>query len=415
MGCSSSISERSPLLTETVPTDNTDTSGRKENENEDKMMTATDFERGIRFDEDVPTQEDNEAKQVASQQEDGDIILSTAKPTKVKSKTHGLDLEGVRHELDVRIDRLFQLEEYNDMVSRDDAEFIRESTVFSKLPDMKQAIAEYLENKNFAVLFKKVWNKHFDADLFTSENKCIVVVMKSIMVAMWNATDRSTALCKQTFKIHLEIDLFRYLSNEKLHFAETNSAQKIYIVKGLMGILHNLIQTIPAARGSFRECSAFTILQRLRDSKYSMIKCKANILLAHVIEENENDSINANDKNILFIVNMLQEALRNSDHRSSKSGFNAAELIIGLNKLAANDSNKIRIINNGALDSYVKLLQPDCTYREQSLAAQGIWILAFECSDLIKKNGVCLNGTCIVQLSMTSQNTDAFVTHTLIS
>lgn len=68
------------------------------------------------------------------------------------------------------------------------------------------------------------------------------------------------------------------------------------------------------------------------------------------------------------------------------------QVISALNRLAANDNNKERIVNTGALPLYVRLLQPDCSTGEQSTAAQGLWTLAFKCKDAIRSEPGCVTG-----------------------
>jgi len=63
-----------------------------------------------------------------------------------------------------------------------------------------------------------------------------------------------------------------------------------------------------------------------------------------------------------------------------------------INKLAANDSNKERIVQQGALPYYVKLMRPERSEREQAEAAHGLWTLAFKCKENIIDEPGCLDG-----------------------
>ena len=63
-----------------------------------------------------------------------------------------------------------------------------------------------------------------------------------------------------------------------------------------------------------------------------------------------------------------------------------------INKLAANDSNKQRIVQQGALPYYVKLMKPERSEREQVEAADGLWTLAFKCKEIIVDEPCCLDG-----------------------
>ena len=60
--------------------------------------------------------------------------------------------------------------------------------------------------------------------------------------------------------------------------------------------------------------------------------------------------------------------------------------------MAANDSNKERIVRQGALPYYVKLMKVERCEREQAEAAQGLWTLAFKCKDNIINEPGCLDG-----------------------
>ena len=69
-----------------------------------------------------------------------------------------------------------------------------------------------------------------------------------------------------------------------------------------------------------------------------------------------------------------------------------------INKLAAYDSNKQRIVQQGALlfyvkllePYYVKLLDPEQSGRYQAAAAHGLWSLAFKCKEDIINQPGCL-------------------------
>ena len=112
-----------------------------------------------------------------------------------------------------------------------------------------------------------------------------------------------------------------------------------------------------------------------------------------MINEDENEALNSDESTFQFIHKLLSGALKGHEHRSLTSGFSADELVAALNKLAANDGNKRRIVQSGFLPMYVELLQPDsCSVTELSEATQGLWILAFKCRDDILKEPGCLEG-----------------------
>ena len=63
--------------------------------------------------------------------------------------------------------------------------------------------------------------------------------------------------------------------------------------------------------------------------------------------------------------------------------------------MAANDSNKLHIVDCGALPYYVKIMHSGQTAVEQAEAAHGIWTLAFnqKCKERILKEDGCIEGT----------------------
>ena len=66
----------------------------------------------------------------------------------------------------------------------------------------------------------------------------------------------------------------------------------------------------------------------------------------------------------------------------------------GLNRLAACESNKEKIVQKGILNLYNKLLTGPSSEEEQLLVAQGLWLLSFHprVRQTILEDGVCLQG-----------------------
>ena len=318
----------------------------------------------------------------------------TPKPKGLKNfGTAKMDLEEVFAELDRRCSELLAAEDYTSVDCKDNLLFIKEVSIYGRgISEKKRAVANYLLEKGLVEIFRRIWRCGFELDFLDPKNKLIATNMKYVMVGLWNSTDRSDALCDQVIQLNLHADIFRYLNDEKMNPKELINTSKLYFVKGLLGILHNSVQPCIAAREAYRECGAVALLQKFRASSNEMVKLKASILLAYVITEEENEEIYADSKNFAFLVNILESALNSPDHQSRKYGFQAVELINGLNKLAVNDGNKVRIVESGAMPYYTQLLQPQCSEKEQEMAAHGIWMLSFKCKDALKKEPGCLEG-----------------------
>ena len=94
----------------------------------------------------------------------------------------------------------------------------------------------------------------------------------------------------------------------------------------------------------------------------------------------------------LFIVSFLRS------HRS-QCGYKSIELLNAINKLIVNDNNKKGFIEAKILPAYIHILKHDggsksSTFsdEEQLAAVQGLWNLAFLCSDEVRKEDGCQEG-----------------------
>ena len=310
-----------------------------------------------------------------------------------KFGTATMELDELYVELGRRCSELMAMKDFSSVECMDHLGFIREVSINLQLSRVKKvAIAVYLHSKGIAEIFLNVWKFSFPLDFLNPKNQRILAIMKFVTVTLLNLTDRSSDLCERVVKLRVYQHIFRYLRDEKINPKHLDDARQLYLVRRLLGILHNTVHYCPAAREAYRDCSAVSILRTIRASSNAMVDLKAGILLAYIINEDENEVINADSKSFTLIVIILESALKSPNHRSEEYGFRTVQLITGLNKLAANDANKTRIVESGALPFYVRLLAPECSKDEQKAAAQGIWILYFKCSDAIKKEPGCLEG-----------------------
>ena len=77
--------------------------------------------------------------------------------------------------------------------------------------------------------------------------------------------------------------------------------------------------------------------------------------------------------------------------------------MIGINNLALNDENKVKIVQKGGLDPLVKMLTVHFSDTEQELAAGLVWKLAFVPSNraVIKHNTPLFEGNALMWLTPT--------------
>ena len=260
--------------------------------------------------------------------------------------------------------------------ARPDLKFIQRQTRYSVDIYLTKRIVEKLVKQGIAHVFLKVWRSVSDIDYLSSECFPAFRNLQTILSIIWNCTDKSVALCEALIRCGVIQQFFSELSTERLKSSELTDENELYLVKAFLGILHNMVRLCSDSRRIFRMAHAVSILQLYLHSSQGLVKTKAYIILSYIISDDENGVINSTDENIKYIIDILREALNSENHFSKTYAFWAKEVACGLNHLAVNDLNKVRIVRQGALPLYVKLLE-STNMEEQNLGAAGIWILSF--------------------------------------
>ncbi|XP_012945637.1 uncharacterized protein LOC101859901, partial [Aplysia californica] len=99
------------------------------------------------------------------------------------------------------------------------------------------------------------------------------------------------------------------------------------------------------------------------------------LILSYIVDEVDAAVLSDNTNAIEKLVEWTKKATENEiDGRFL--GFSAIELIEGLTKLAANDENKIKIVEKGALPVLLRMLQSSDP-EEQRSSAECVWMLGF--------------------------------------
>ncbi|KAI0239389.1 hypothetical protein LSAT2_009872 [Lamellibrachia satsuma] len=187
-------------------------------------------------------------------------------------------------------------------------------------------------------------------------------------LALNNATDLSVELCKQVVDSWLYRDILKYLNDPKMHPDLINVTGIPTSLHYLTGILYNVVTNCDAARMAYREASAVDILHKFRLVKDSRTKCMITFVLAYIVSEEENGNIHEfDDDNIALVINMLQQGYKLEKRRSSEGTEQTGE-------------QRLEQVTIGSQS-------------EQRLACQGLWRLAFKCSELIKQEPGCVDGT----------------------
>ena len=277
-----------------------------------------------------------------------------------------------------------------------DLRFVQSQTRYCADVVLNRRIVERIVRCGIAHVYLRAWQSLSaidyvaDATAFTN--------LQLVLSIVWNSTDKSMSLCDCLARAAVANHMLAELAHTRLLDADlTDDPDRHYLVKAYLGILHNMVRMCADSRQVFRSAGAVTILQQYLQRPQGLVRTKAYLILSYVVNEQENDIINATDENIAYIVHILQTAVDSENHFSQLHAFWASEIACGLNHLAVNDGNKQRLGRLGAIDLYVQLLRDGST-DERGLAAAGLWILSFNAHnrELMLNSPDCLQGTAII-------------------
>ena len=274
------------------------------------------------------------------------------------------------------------------------SKFVAKSTVFTTAEnkDRRVGFVVIIAQSDFVSFFLNALTRHFRDDLLHDNNKSLFGVVRDLILVMWNGTDSSQMLCDKLAAQNGLETILRSLNHDMLQPQELENPKVIYITKGFLGILHNCLQKLDC-REKLRSKNAVNIISKFRASKNLMVKCKAEFDLSYLLNEKENEQLNANAENIKYMESILSAAMKHKSHYSKKYGYAAHEVIAALNRLASNDGNKYKMADVGLLQHYVELLNPESANEtEYVLAAKGLWILSFKLSEQITQEEGSITG-----------------------
>ena len=306
--------------------------------------------------------------------------------TKSKDPVVVLSIEEIQTKMEKYISFLHGVSptEYTSDEVKEALEFMGKKIVLKRVVERPEVCSAALKAGLLDPVIR-IWKTLYDEDFYDPEKKTIWQTMKICLVLLWNSSDRYQAVCERILDMELHVYLLSLLTDPKVSALTDPTTSQTYVVKGALGVLHNTVAKCTAARQQYRDAGAVGIFQTLLEAKYLMVKVKAIINLAYIVNEDENEIINASEKNIGFIAKILSSAMEATNHRSKRYGFTAIETVQALNNLAANDKNKDRILHSGALTHIATLLGEQSSEAEQLEATRGVWTLAFsdECRQAV--------------------------------
>ncbi|PVD36234.1 hypothetical protein C0Q70_03212 [Pomacea canaliculata] len=190
----------------------------------------------------------------------------------------------------------------------------------------------------------------------------------------WNYSDASESLAKNL----AEADAVRLLTlnlGHKPYLSNIQSKNVYYVLKASLSTLHNIARCSDV-KHFFKENKTAEVIMPFISMKDEFLKAISMLTLAYIVEEEENTKLIDETNTISSIVSWTENAVDGGSKRRFK-GFTPWELTQGLDKLAVNDTNKIQVVEAGALPVFLRMLQHDDP-KEQSSTAHCIWTLSFD-------------------------------------
>ncbi|XP_025084084.1 uncharacterized protein LOC112558098 [Pomacea canaliculata] len=200
--------------------------------------------------------------------------------------------------------------------------------------------------------------------------------LKTVLCVLWNCSDISPKLCKSISDCGVLVTLLHLLAQVIKTSDFVLDEKKHFLVKAFLGILHNAVRNCADCKGILLETGTMHILPQLFTAASPMVKAKSLMVASYLVNEKENEVLNSSDDTISFIVQVLADSTKSKNHTSSKYGMNCLEIMKGLNNIAMNDANKVKIVSAGGLKLFAMLLVSE-NQEEQELSALSVWTLAF--------------------------------------
>ncbi|KAF6779060.1 hypothetical protein AHF37_01510 [Paragonimus kellicotti] len=194
-------------------------------------------------------------------------------------------------------------------------------------------------------------------------NQCVSNFIK-LQMLVWNVTDKVYTLCFKLTLKEIPYYLFELLKLPSLHpcvcLTETNAR---LLAHSSIGVLHNIINHVPNIRSVYRRSGGVRALLPFVTASldgspdvdpqcavhYLSLRTAALLLLSFLVDEDENATLHTNDSYIVYLLTALSDALVPVSNYSTKYGYQAEELLVGLQNLAGPDKNKKALIKNDAM------------------------------------------------------------------
>ncbi|XP_072031839.1 uncharacterized protein [Amphiura filiformis] len=262
-----------------------------------------------------------------------------------------------------------------DYMSKESSDIFAMLSSESLAEDTRLMKSDILAELGFGQLFVQMWRK------IPNKNSLQRMQRLSMVRAYWNYTDLSEKLCLELGKAGALDLLLQDLHDLKGSKATQTNDQ----INSNLTILYNCAHLCDEDRCIFRRFSskenrnAVEILYDFLNDPNLVNKTLSLLTLSYIVAENENEKLATTGTGgcLSFLVSLLEESIKYANHRATSVIFSTEELLAGLNQLAENDANKVKIVEEGVIPILAKILKDKYNEKEQELAARAFWRLAF--------------------------------------
>ena len=155
-----------------------------------------------------------------------------------------------------------------------------------------EKLGTLLATSGFVELFQKMLQMHVNEALFRCvDTDLLWYNMASMKTVLRNVSRASTDLCDEIVQFNLHADVVRYLGSNCLKPALFNDERRKSFVRGLIGVLYNVIQRASNAIDALRRCNAAEVLQPLCDCKHKTVSNLALLTQSYLVMEEEIETI----------------------------------------------------------------------------------------------------------------------------
>ncbi|BFZ25773.1 hypothetical protein BsWGS_28812 [Bradybaena similaris] len=246
------------------------------------------------------------------------------------------------------------------------------SDVYWEYCNHRSVIGDYLAELGYAELTVKMLKQMNGLGIFKSDD--IWFPTYYTYKTCWNYSDASERLATCLAESGI-VKLMTLNLGHTAYLDNIHSKNVYYVLKASLSTLHNIARCAGVLH-HFREMKTLEVILPLRNSSDDFLKSMAVLTLVYLVDDKDHAKLVGETNIIKKIITLLQKALEDKQ-KGKYHGLTATELIQGLSRLAVFDSNKPKIIEDGALDCFLLMLQ-SLDPREQALCAECVWLLSFD-------------------------------------